>query len=233
MSAGDRSVQHENWLTPEVLFSAVGLGWLPWFDPFLAPVLQPHRILQALKRYVRAENKDRLHTIRHYQHVLAVDPEKAAQMKSQVWVSFCWGSHCCPALAVGGSGSCVLLGTTAASFLWSSPSLLCLFPVTRHIPCMVLLGDWLSVKNLSFVLYIVGHSDKLRGLELVQYQFYVSFVKHHWNLFAGDLVILDNSSSLPAVYIFLSLGLVFIVSVFGVCGNSLVPLQSYCLASKA
>lgn len=46
--------------------------------------LQPHRILQALKRYMRAENKDRQHTIRHYQHVLAVDPEKAAQMKSQV-----------------------------------------------------------------------------------------------------------------------------------------------------
>eukprot|EP00079_Xenopus_tropicalis_P037657 XP_017951428.1 PREDICTED: amyloid-like protein 2 isoform X4 [Xenopus tropicalis] len=45
---------------------------------------RPHRILQALKRYVRAENKDRLHTIRHYHHVLAVDPEKAAQMKSQV-----------------------------------------------------------------------------------------------------------------------------------------------------
>lgn len=45
---------------------------------------QPHRILQALRRYVRAENKDRQHTIRHYQHVLAVDPEKAAQMKSQV-----------------------------------------------------------------------------------------------------------------------------------------------------
>lgn len=47
-------------------------------------LLQPHRILQALRRYVRAENKDRQHTIRHYQHVLAVDPEKAAQMKSQV-----------------------------------------------------------------------------------------------------------------------------------------------------
>ncbi|XP_038236380.1 amyloid-like protein 2 isoform X1 [Dermochelys coriacea] len=45
---------------------------------------RPHRILQALKRYVRAENKDRLHTVRHYQHVLAVDPEKATQMKSQV-----------------------------------------------------------------------------------------------------------------------------------------------------
>ncbi|XP_032084615.1 amyloid-like protein 2 isoform X4 [Thamnophis elegans] len=45
---------------------------------------RPHRILQALKRYIHAENKDRLHTIHHYQHVLAVDPEKAAQMKSQV-----------------------------------------------------------------------------------------------------------------------------------------------------
>nr|XP_046171899.1 amyloid-like protein 2 isoform X8 [Oncorhynchus gorbuscha] len=47
-------------------------------------LIQPHRILQALRRYVRAENKDRQHTIRHYQHVLAVDPEKASQMKSQV-----------------------------------------------------------------------------------------------------------------------------------------------------
>ncbi|XP_053479249.1 amyloid-like protein 2 isoform X4 [Ictalurus furcatus] len=45
---------------------------------------RPHRILQALRRYVRAENKDRQHTIRHYQHVLSVDPEKAIQMKSQV-----------------------------------------------------------------------------------------------------------------------------------------------------
>ncbi|XP_073459422.1 amyloid beta precursor like protein 2 isoform X6 [Aquarana catesbeiana] len=45
---------------------------------------RPHRILQALKKYVRAENKDKLHTIRHYEHVLTVDPEKAAQMKSQV-----------------------------------------------------------------------------------------------------------------------------------------------------
>ncbi|CAH2320463.1 amyloid 2 isoform X5 [Pelobates cultripes] len=45
---------------------------------------RPHRILQALKRYVRAENKDKLHTVRHYEHVLVVDPEKAAQMRSQV-----------------------------------------------------------------------------------------------------------------------------------------------------
>lgn len=52
--------------------------------PLISMSRQPHRILQALRRYVRAENKDRQHTIRHYQHVLAVDPEKAAQMKSQV-----------------------------------------------------------------------------------------------------------------------------------------------------
>ncbi|XP_053307558.1 amyloid beta precursor like protein 2 isoform X2 [Spea bombifrons] len=45
---------------------------------------RPRRILQALKRYVRAENKDKLHTVRHYEHVLVVDPEKAAQMRSQV-----------------------------------------------------------------------------------------------------------------------------------------------------
>ncbi|MGH0150045.1 UNVERIFIED_CONTAM: hypothetical protein FKN15_041477 [Acipenser sinensis] len=50
---------------------------------------RPHRILQALKRYVRAENKDRQHTFRHYQHLLAVDPEKAEQMKSQVRPGFC------------------------------------------------------------------------------------------------------------------------------------------------
>lgn len=59
----------------------VGFELLPLTLP---KIPQPHRIVQALKRYVRAENKDRLHTIRHYQHVLAVDPEKAAQMKSQV-----------------------------------------------------------------------------------------------------------------------------------------------------
>ncbi|XP_069750464.1 amyloid beta precursor like protein 2 isoform X2 [Narcine bancroftii] len=45
---------------------------------------RPYRILLALKRYVHAEQKDQQHTLRHYQHVMAVDPEKAAQMKSQV-----------------------------------------------------------------------------------------------------------------------------------------------------
>lgn len=31
-----------------------------------------------------AEQKDRRHTLRHYQHIVAVDPQKAEQMKFQV-----------------------------------------------------------------------------------------------------------------------------------------------------
>uniref|UniRef100_A0A8C3XRG8 Amyloid beta (A4) precursor-like protein 1 n=1 Tax=Chelydra serpentina TaxID=8475 RepID=A0A8C3XRG8_CHESE len=46
---------------------------------------QPERVLQALRRYMRAEQKDQRHTLRHYQHVCAVDPEKAEQMKFQVY----------------------------------------------------------------------------------------------------------------------------------------------------
>ncbi|EMP29862.1 Amyloid-like protein 1 [Chelonia mydas] len=46
---------------------------------------QPEPVLQALRRYVRAEQKDQRHTLRHYQHVCAVDPEKAEQMKFQVY----------------------------------------------------------------------------------------------------------------------------------------------------
>nr|XP_034974266.1 amyloid-like protein 1 isoform X2 [Zootoca vivipara] len=46
---------------------------------------QPDRVLLALKRYVRAEQKDQRHTLRHYQHVAAADPEKAEQMKFQVY----------------------------------------------------------------------------------------------------------------------------------------------------
>lgn len=45
---------------------------------------QPERVLQALKRYMAAEQKDRRHTLRHYQHIVAVDPQKAEQMKFQV-----------------------------------------------------------------------------------------------------------------------------------------------------
>uniref|UniRef100_A0A4W5KXX8 Amyloid beta (A4) precursor-like protein 1 n=1 Tax=Hucho hucho TaxID=62062 RepID=A0A4W5KXX8_9TELE len=46
---------------------------------------QPERVLQALKRYMASEQKDRRHTLRHYQHIEAVDPQKAEQMKFQVY----------------------------------------------------------------------------------------------------------------------------------------------------
>lgn len=46
---------------------------------------QPEKVLQALKRYMAAEQKDRRHTLRHYQHIEAVDPQKAEQMKFQVY----------------------------------------------------------------------------------------------------------------------------------------------------
>ncbi|XP_028836030.1 amyloid-like protein 1 isoform X2 [Denticeps clupeoides] len=46
---------------------------------------QPERVLQALKRYIVAEQKDRRHTLRHYQHIEAADPQKAEQMKFQVY----------------------------------------------------------------------------------------------------------------------------------------------------
>lgn len=46
---------------------------------------QPERVLQSLKRYMAAEQKDRRHTLRHYQHIEAVDPQKAEQMKFQVY----------------------------------------------------------------------------------------------------------------------------------------------------
>ncbi|XP_066205140.1 amyloid beta precursor like protein 1 [Saccopteryx leptura] len=45
---------------------------------------QPEHVLLALRRYLRAEQKEQRHTLRHYQHVTAVDPEKAQQMSFQV-----------------------------------------------------------------------------------------------------------------------------------------------------
>uniref|UniRef100_A0A8C8T7X2 Amyloid beta precursor like protein 1 n=1 Tax=Peromyscus maniculatus bairdii TaxID=230844 RepID=A0A8C8T7X2_PERMB len=45
---------------------------------------QAERVLAALRRYLRAEQKEQRHTLRHYQHVAAVDPEKAQQMRFQV-----------------------------------------------------------------------------------------------------------------------------------------------------
>lgn len=41
-------------------------------------------MLSLLKKYVRAEQKDRQHTLKHYEHVRTVDPKKAAQIRPQV-----------------------------------------------------------------------------------------------------------------------------------------------------
>lgn len=45
---------------------------------------QPRQVLSLLKKYVRAEQKDRQHTLKHYEHVRTVDPKKAAQIRPQV-----------------------------------------------------------------------------------------------------------------------------------------------------
>uniref|UniRef100_A0A8C9ZVD7 Amyloid-beta A4 protein n=1 Tax=Sander lucioperca TaxID=283035 RepID=A0A8C9ZVD7_SANLU len=45
---------------------------------------QARQVLSLLKKYVRAEQKDRQHTLKHYEHVRMVDPKKAAQIRPQV-----------------------------------------------------------------------------------------------------------------------------------------------------
>ena len=45
---------------------------------------RPHHVFNMLKKYVRAEQKDRQHTLKHFEHVRMVDPKKAAQIRSQV-----------------------------------------------------------------------------------------------------------------------------------------------------
>ncbi|KAK5861149.1 hypothetical protein PBY51_022566 [Eleginops maclovinus] len=42
------------------------------------------QVLTMLKKYVRAEQKDRQHTLKCYEHVRTVDPKKAAQIRPQV-----------------------------------------------------------------------------------------------------------------------------------------------------
>ncbi|XP_010769595.1 amyloid beta A4 protein-like isoform X2 [Notothenia coriiceps] len=42
------------------------------------------QVLTLLKKYVRAEQKDRQHTLKHYEHVRTVDPKKAAQIRPQL-----------------------------------------------------------------------------------------------------------------------------------------------------
>ncbi|XP_072300759.1 amyloid beta (A4) precursor protein b isoform X1 [Eucyclogobius newberryi] len=45
---------------------------------------RPRQVLSLLKKYIRAEQKDRQHTLKHYEHVFTVDPKKAAQIRPQV-----------------------------------------------------------------------------------------------------------------------------------------------------
>uniref|UniRef100_A0A8C6U344 Amyloid-beta A4 protein n=1 Tax=Neogobius melanostomus TaxID=47308 RepID=A0A8C6U344_9GOBI len=45
---------------------------------------RPRQVLSLLKKYIRAEQKDRQHTLKHYEHVRTVDPKKAAQIQPQV-----------------------------------------------------------------------------------------------------------------------------------------------------
>lgn len=56
------------------------------FDPSQSvyPSWQPRHVFSLLKKYVRAEQKDRQHTLKHFEHVRMVDPKKAAQIRPQV-----------------------------------------------------------------------------------------------------------------------------------------------------
>ncbi|XP_060943978.1 amyloid beta (A4) precursor protein b isoform X3 [Limanda limanda] len=48
------------------------------------PRVKARQVLSLLKKYVRAEQKDRQHTLKHYEHVRTVDPKRAAQIRPQV-----------------------------------------------------------------------------------------------------------------------------------------------------
>uniref|UniRef100_A0A673LV70 Amyloid-beta A4 protein n=1 Tax=Sinocyclocheilus rhinocerous TaxID=307959 RepID=A0A673LV70_9TELE len=45
---------------------------------------RPRHVFSLLKKYVRAEQKDRQHTLKHFEHMRMVDPKKAAQIRPQV-----------------------------------------------------------------------------------------------------------------------------------------------------
>ncbi|XP_072542261.1 amyloid beta (A4) precursor protein b isoform X2 [Salminus brasiliensis] len=45
---------------------------------------RPRQVLSLFKKYVRAEQKDRQHTLKHFEHVRMVDPKKAAQIRPQM-----------------------------------------------------------------------------------------------------------------------------------------------------
>lgn len=46
--------------------------------------LQAPRLLKTLKHYIKMEQKDRLHSINHYKHLLDTDPRMAETMRDQI-----------------------------------------------------------------------------------------------------------------------------------------------------
>ncbi|TSL16069.1 Amyloid-beta A4 protein [Bagarius yarrelli] len=45
---------------------------------------RPRQVFGLFKKYVRAEQKDRQHALKHFEHIRMVDPKKAAQIRPQV-----------------------------------------------------------------------------------------------------------------------------------------------------
>ena len=46
--------------------------------------LQTSKVLSYLKLYIRTEEKDRLHTVNHYEHLRDTDPEEAVRIRNSV-----------------------------------------------------------------------------------------------------------------------------------------------------
>ena len=47
-------------------------------------ILQTSKVLSYLKQYIRTEEKDRLHTVNHYEHMRDTDPEEAIRIRTSV-----------------------------------------------------------------------------------------------------------------------------------------------------
>ncbi len=59
------------------------------FCPVSRLYIQTRQVLSLLKKYIRAEQKDRQHTLKHFEHVREVDPKKASQIRPFVSLSSC------------------------------------------------------------------------------------------------------------------------------------------------
>ena len=108
----------------------------PRFYPSLSRLsLQPRHVFSLLKKYVRAEQKDRQHTLKHFEHVRMVDPKKAAQIRPQV------SSLCSPPFRRKSEASGVRSPDGCAT--------VCLLCETEKAQCMVALYEcvWMEKKK--------------------------------------------------------------------------------------